>query len=807
MRFNPKHLHRYVLVGGTLVALSCVPGTTWARQSGTASQTGGQVQAQGQMQDQGQMQMHWNDWVALDQFLDAHPDIDAALRANPDLIYDQNFMGQHQDFRNFCDSHPGIGQDMDQNRPQFRRWFAIRRDLASMNTFFSTRPEVENALEANPKLIDDANFLQQHPGLQDFLNSHPQVRQAFENNPAFFVRLEARFQERMHGQDGMQNGNPGAYNRGQNADRDRNGDQAQNSGQYRTSSNQTQTQGQEQFQGQGRFHGQNIHWSDWAALDQFLDAHPDIAAALQANPDLIDDQTFLGQHQDFRHFCDSHPGVRQDMDQDRPQFGNWFKLRRQLGDMGRFFESRPEVEQALVSNPSLIDNQNFLSQHPNLQNFLNSHPEIRQALDQNPSGFMTLEVRFQINMRGRLAVTRMDQFFDSHENVESALAAKPSLIDDKNFLHEHPELQQFLNSHPEVRNFVDRNPALFMKLEARYEGSAADQYADAQDGNLSRNGNPDRNGDPTANNNPNPDLKRGEVASMDQFLDSHPDVEKQLQSNPSLINNVKYLNDHPQLRAFLDGNPQIREEFTENPSYFMQRENQFEAHENGSGQVATMDAYLDKHPGEARELNAYPARINDSDYLSHHKDLEAFLKKHPEVREQFMSNPSSFMHQESSFDACAQLDDFLNAHRKVAKDLDQNPANVKDTAFLNHHKDLKHFFDKNPGVNDQFQTDPHGFWYREQHFEAERQMDAYFSTHQGVAKDLQKNPDRVKDASYLDHHKDLKELMNKNPQLEESANTNPSAFMQEQMKFHEQYRNQHEQQKTKVQERATVQPH
>ncbi len=714
MRFDAKHLHRYVLIGGTLVAFSCVSGVTWAQQSGSASQTGNQVQAQGQMQDQGQMQMHWNDWVALDQFLDAHPDIDAALRANPDLIYDQNFLGQHNDLKVFCDGHPGIRQDMDQNRAQFRRWFVIRRDLRTMKTFFTRQPEMEQQLEANPRLIDDQNYLSQHTELQDFLNGHPQVREAFENHPAFFLRLEVRFQEGMNGQYGMHNGNPSPYNPNQNADRNRNGDQNQVSAQYRTSS----TQSQMQDQGQGRFQEQNIHWADWAALDQFLDAHPDIAAALRANPDLIYDQNFLEQHQDFKNFCDSHPGFRQDMDRDRPQFRDWFRFRRELAEMGRFLQSHPEIAQALTSNPSLIENQNYLSEHSQLQDFLNSHPEIKQAFDRNPSAFMTLEVRFQDNIRDR------------------------------------------------------------------------GQYANA--------------GYPNGGRNPNPDLTQGEVAKMDQFLSSHPDIEKQLQSNPSLINNVKYLDDHSQLRAFLDANPQIREEFTENPSYFMQRESQFATHGNGSGQVATMDAYLDKHPDEARELNAYPARINDSDYLSHHKDLQAFLKKNPEVREQFMSNPSSFMRQESSFDACAQMDDFLNAHKKVAKDLDQNPANVKDAAFLDHHKDLKHFFDKNPGVNDQFQTDPRGFWYREQHFEAERQMDVYFSTHRSVAKDLQKNPDRMKDANYLDHHKDLKELMNKNPQLEEAVNTNPSAFMQEQMKFHEEYKDQQVQQKTKVQERATT---
>jgi hypothetical protein len=554
--------------------------------------------------------------------------------------------------------------------------------------------------------------------------------------------------------------------------------------------NQDQTQATAQGQAQGQFQARS---DDWVAFNQFLDAHPDIANALKANPDLLEDQNFLGQHPDFKNFCDNHPLLRQDLDRDRVGFHHWFQFRHEVAAMNLFLDGHPFIDSRLTADPSLINNQSFVQANTSLADFLNSHPQVQRAFDQNPALFMSADERFEGSPAGfRQNLFVYSQFAKNNPNIAKQLEANPSLIDNKTYVDAHVSLRVFLGEHPEVAQQIDQNPAQFMQAEVRFENNM---------------GNPGSNNGFTRGQNPNPDLTRGEVASMEQFLSQNPKIDQQLQANPSLINNVKYLNAHPQLRAFLDSNPQIREAFTQNPSLFMQRENQFATQGNGSGQVARMDAYLDKHPNEARELNAYPARINDSDYLSHHKDLQAFLKRNPEVREQFMSNPSAFMRQESTFDACAQMDDFLNAHKKIAKDLDQNPANVKDTAFLDHHKDLKHFFDKNPGVNDQFQTDPHGFWYREQHFEAERQMDVYFSTHRGVAKDLQKNPDRVKDANYLDHHKDLKELMNKNPQLEEAANTNPSAFMQEQMKFHEEYMNQQQQQKTKVQEQATVHSH
>ena len=529
--------------------------------------------------------------------------------------------------------------------------------------------------------------------------------------------------------------------------------------------NNDQQSAQAQAQDQGELQGQGFHSDDWAALDQLLDAHPDIAEALQANPDLIYDAGFLGQHSDLKDFCDAHPGIQQDINGNQVQFRDWFRIRRELRIMDQFLSTHPEVEQQLEANPQLVDNQKFLQDHPELRDFLNSHPEVKQAFDRNPVVFMRLETHFQIFLRDRFALQAVAQFFDSHPEVEKQLAANPKLIDERSYLADHPELQDFLKNHPEIQQVFDSNPTQFMSMEIRFQGGPG-------------------------------------VVAMDEFLETHPDVAKQLEANPSLVNNPRYLNDHPELRNFLNSHPQVREAFTQNPWIFFHGRGRFQA--NGQPDVATMDAYLDKHHDEARDLDAYPARINDSDYLAHHKDLEAFLKKHPDVRTQFTQNPSAFMRQESQFDACAQMDDFLDAHKNIGKDLDQNPGSVKDSSYLDHHKDLKSFLAKNPGVSDQIMDNPGAFIGNEKRFEANRQMDAYLTNHKGVAKDLQKNPNNVKDTAYLDHHKDLKELMDKNPDLAQEAENNPSAFMQEQTKFHEEYKSEQIQQKTKVEDRASL---
>lgn len=522
-----------------------------------------------------------------------------------------------------------------------------------------------------------------------------------------------------------------------------------------------------------------------------------MARALRANPDLIYDQNFMSQHMDLKNFCDQHPIVRQSARANGPRFRDWFTYRHQIAAMDQFLDQYPSLDQQLEADPSLIDNQTFLKNNPKLQAFLSSHPEVKEAFDRRPDLFMRAEDRFAAGPGGRAVQTRVDvvgfsQFLKADPDIAEALEDNPSLINDSAYVSAHPALQAYLREHAAFAEQIKANPSQFMQLEAEYQATGRIGYGDNGGGN----------GRGVAPNSPNPDLTRGQVASMDQFLDANPTIAQQLETNPSLINNSKYLNAHPALRDFLNDHPQVREEFTENPSYFMQRENRYEQTENGQSNMATMDAYLDKHHDEARDLNAYPARINDSDYLAHHKDLADFLRKHPAVREEFTHNPSAFMHQESSFDACAQMDDFLDHHRNIAKDLDDSPANAKDGDYLNHHKDLKAFLSKNPGVSDQFQNNPGDFMNRERRFEADRQMDVYLSGHKSVAKDLQKNPDQVKDASYLDRHKDLKQILDKNPELAEAANTNPAGFWQEQVKFRQDYKNQ-VQEKTKVQERAT----
>jgi hypothetical protein len=49
--------------------------------------------------------------------------------------------------------------------------------------------EVEEQLEKNPKLVDDPNYLEQHPRLARYIKNHPEAKQEIERDPkAFFAQ-------------------------------------------------------------------------------------------------------------------------------------------------------------------------------------------------------------------------------------------------------------------------------------------------------------------------------------------------------------------------------------------------------------------------------------------------------------------------------------------------------------------------------------------------------------------------------------------------------------------------------------------
>lgn len=70
------------------------------------------------------------------------------------------------------------------------------------------------------------------------------------------------------------------------------------------------------------------------------------------------------------------------------------------------------------------------------------------------------------------------------------------------------------------------------------------------------------------------------LATLDQFLDSHPQIAADLNKNPSLVNDENYVNSHKALKDFLNDHPNVRDALKDHPEQFIKKENRREQRED-----------------------------------------------------------------------------------------------------------------------------------------------------------------------------------------------------------------------------------
>jgi hypothetical protein len=375
-------------------------------------------------------------------------------------------------------------------------------------------------------------------------------------------------------------------------------------------------------------------------FDVFLDGHADLARQLRGNPALVNSEEFLEDHPALQQYLANHPNLREELQESPSAFikgservGD-VETRRSAADRDRetaengradfdragfdaFFDSHPDIARELSKNPSLVNNGEFLEDHPALQQFLQAHPRLLAELKQNPQAMLRTPPPLKSRAFDK---SDFDLFLDGHPEIARKLSRDPSLAGNPEFLEDHRTLQQFLQSHPELRMALRENPQSVMSTERRWESRET----------------------------------QGDVAGFDAFLDQHPQISRQLSSDPSLVRNPKYLQDHPELRQFLRTHPDLRAEVTENPNALMQSEQRWETREGddvargsgtamGTGELSTFDAFLDAHPQVAEQLSKDPSLINNEEFLESHPALQDLLKQNPAIQQQFKQNPQAFV--------------------------------------------------------------------------------------------------------------------------------------------------------------------
>jgi phage-related protein len=301
--------------------------------------------------------------------------------------------------------------------------------------------------------------------------------------------------------------------------------------------------------------------------------------------------------------------------------------RQELANFDSFLDKHPEIAEQLRRNPSLVDDREYVNNHSELQAYLQDHPRVREELTENPRIFMRQEDRFDRRDRDddatRRELANFDGFLDKHPEIAEQLRKNPTLADNKEFLQNHPALQQFLQDHPGVRQQLAQDPNIFMRQEDRFDRKDRDD-----------------------------DATRRELANFDGFLDKHPEIAEQLRKNPTQAANKEFLQNHPALQQFLQEHPGVRQQLAQDPNVFMRQENRFDRKDDDATrrELASFDGFLDKHPEIGEQLSKNPSLAKNEEYLENHPELREYLKNHSGVREELADNPQSFMNSMKRFD-------------------------------------------------------------------------------------------------------------------------------------------------------------
>ena len=252
----------------------------------------------------------------------------------------------------------------------------------------------------------------------------------------------------------------------------------------------------------------------------------------------------------------------------------------------------------------------------------------------------------------RRDVARFDQFLDSHREVADQLRKTPSLVDDPQFLQNHPELNTYLQDHPSVKQEISQHPDSFMSMEDRYghDRDQRDRDAGGQDNKADRGGDANRDADHRGDADRGGDALKRNYTNLDQFLNGHREIAEQVRKDPALVNNQTFVQNHPALQAYLQSNPEVRERLSEDPKgfiYHAEADNQgsnMRDHDPMHDHMADFGGFLRNHSDIQKDLVRNPSVVKDSGYVQNHTELVAYLNAHADVRAELMADPQGFVH-------------------------------------------------------------------------------------------------------------------------------------------------------------------
>jgi hypothetical protein len=179
----------------------------------------------------------------------------------------------------------------------------------------------------------------------------------------------------------------------------------------------------------------------------------------------------------------------------------------------------------------------------------------------------------------RRDIVEFNHFLDNHREIAEQVRKDPSLLDNRQFVGNHAELEAYLNEHPGVRDEIRQNPDAFMQQEDRFDHAESGQR----------------------------DLNRDHMASFGAFLGGHSNVARELSENPDRVKDQQYVDDHTELWSYLNTHPDVRQDLMANPSGFVKGAQQFSAGTSANGSGTTTGSGTTGVTGSSSRTSTTPA--------------------------------------------------------------------------------------------------------------------------------------------------------------------------------------------------------
>jgi len=178
-------------------------------------------------------------------------------------------------------------------------------------------------------------------------------------------------------------------------------------------------------------------------LDQ--DQNRDFSRIFRANPNIIHDSSYMDQWTGVRDLFRNDPEVR---DYAERTARNYDRNTRPADKWNRLLEANPNFAERYRQNPSIMNDSNLANDEPEIREFMRTNPDVRPYIERQAGGYGRSDYDRDEDLR---ADAGLDSYMANHPNLARKLRDNPSLINDHQFVRNHPNLHEYLRNHPEAR--------------------------------------------------------------------------------------------------------------------------------------------------------------------------------------------------------------------------------------------------------------------------------------------------------------------------------------------------------------------